>query len=222
MERQLHFVRHGEVENPRGILYGRLPGYHLSERGQEMAKLAADEIARSDRPVSMLYASPLLRARQSAAPIAEALNLEVVNEPRIIEPTNSFEGSAMRGPNSALKNPKNWLKLWNPLLPSWGEPNARIYRRVLAALDDAWEAAELASEREEREVGDIIMVAHQAPIWIARLGIVGKWLAHNPDKRRCELSSITSFTKRNGEWREVGYRTPAAALLDDAKDVGAV
>ncbi|HEV3068841.1 MAG TPA: histidine phosphatase family protein, partial [Streptosporangiaceae bacterium] len=33
----VHLLRHGEVDNPRGIIYGRLPGYHLSANGRLMA-----------------------------------------------------------------------------------------------------------------------------------------------------------------------------------------
>ena len=81
------------------------------------------------------------------------------------------------------------------------------------AMDDAW-----ATTRD----GDVVLVAHQSPIWIAHLDIAGKPLAHNPAKRRCDLSSITSFEKRGERWFEVDYRNPAASLLADSKDVGAV
>ena len=209
----LHLVRHGEVHNPDRVLYGRLPGYHLSERGHQMAEAAALEIAASDRAVARLYASPLLRAQQSAAPIAQALNLDIHTEERIIEPTNRFEGLPNSGPDSAFKKPKYWPLLINPLRPSWGEPYRQIAARVREAMDDAWQNV---------SGGDIVMVAHQAPIWIAHLDIAGKSLVHNPATRRCELSSITSFEKRNGRWFEVDYRTPASGLAGDAVDVGAV
>ena len=41
MASSVHVIRHGEVENPKNILYGRQPGWRLSERGQEMAKVLA-------------------------------------------------------------------------------------------------------------------------------------------------------------------------------------
>lgn len=210
-KKQLHLVRHGEVDNPEGILYGRLAGYGLSVRGHDMAKVASDALVARKRDVAALYASPLLRARQSAQPIAEAFGLDILNEPRIIEPTNHFEGEKNHGPDSAFKNPCHWWRFWNPLLPSWGEPYRRIQRRVRAAMDDAWEI---------HDDGDIVMVCHQAPIWNAVLSAAGKPLAHNPAKRRCGLSSITSFEKVGDSWREVGYESPAET--SDAKDVGAV
>lgn len=212
-DKLLHLVRHGEVHNPDRVLYGRLPGYRLSERGHEMAKAAALELAGSDRIVSKLIASPLERTRESAAPIAAALGLEVATDERIIEPTNDFEGLRNSGQNSAFKQPRHWPKLWNPLRPSWGEPYRQIAQRVREAMNEAWDAI---------YDGDIVMVSHQAPIWMAHLDITGKSLVHNPAKRRCELSSITSFERRGERWFEVDYRTPAAGIADDVIDVGAV
>jgi broad specificity phosphatase PhoE len=212
-DKLLHLVRHGEVHNPEGVLYGRLPGYRLSELGHRMAEAAALELAGNDRQIARLIASPLERAQQSARPIASAFNLEIHTDERIIEPTNSFEGLVGSGPDSAFKKPRYWVRYWNPLRPSWGEPYRSIATRMREAMDDAWETT--------RE-GDTVMVLHQAPIWIAHLDIAGKPLFHNPATRRCELSSITTFERRGERWFEVDYRTPAAGLVGEATDVGAV
>nr|WP_243751868.1 histidine phosphatase family protein [Leucobacter weissii] len=209
----LHLVRHGEVHNPDGVLYGRLPGFGLSERGRRMAEAAALELRASDRTVAQLVASPLQRAQESAAPIAQLLGLETRIDERLIEPTNAFEGLVRDGGRSAFRNPRYWHRFWNPFLPSWGEPYRRIANRVRAAMDDAWEAS--------RE-GDIVMVSHQAVIWAAHRDIGGEPLFHNPAKRRCELSSITTFERRGGRWYEVDYRTPGAGLAEGSIDVGAV
>ncbi len=209
-DKQLHLVRHGEVYNPDGVLYGRLPGYRLSELGERMAQAAAQELAASDRKVAKIIASPLERAQQSAAPIAQAFKLPVDIDERIIEPTNAFEGQVGR---SAFKNPRYWHRYLIPFRPSWGEPYRSIARRVRAAMDDAWEA--------ERE-GDVVLVSHQAVIWAAHRDVAGEPLFHNPATRRCELSSITTFERRGGRWFEVDYRTPAAGLMADSIDVGAV
>ncbi len=208
-DRLLHLVRHAEVENPEGVLYGRLPGYGLSELGARMAEAAAHELRGSDRAAVRLIASPLLRAQQSAAPISQAMGLEIETDERLIEPTNDFEGL----PKSAFGKPGNWWRFWNPFRPSWGEPYRQIANRVRDAMDDAWAV---------RGTGDIIMVSHQAVIWAAHRDIAGEPLFHNPAKRRCELSSITSFEQRGGRWYEVDYRSPAAGLLAQSIDVGAV
>lgn len=208
-DRLLHLVRHGEVHNPEGVLYGRLPGYGLSPLGERMAEAAAHELRGSDRAVGRLIASPLLRARQSAAPISEAFGAEIEIDERIIEPTNAFEGM----PRSAFGRPSSWPRFWNPFRPSWGEPYRQIANRVRSAMDDAW--------AEDGE-GDIVMVSHQAVIWAAHRDVNGEPLFHNPAKRRCALSSITSFERRSGRWAEVDYRTPAAGLMDESVDIGAV
>ena len=212
-DKLLHLVRHGEVENPDRVLYGRLPGFVLSERGKEMAQAAAEAIAEQGRPVSRLYASPLERAQQSAFPIAEATGLQIGTEHRVIEPSNWFEGKVNHGKAAAFRHPKNWHKFWNPFRPSWGEPYRSVAGRMRAAMDEAWATT---------DSGDIVMVSHQSPIWMAHLDIAGKPLFHDPRKRRCDLSSITSFERVDGRWVEVDYRNPAAPLLKNAIDVGAV
>ena len=69
----VHLLRHGEVDNPTGVLYGRLPGFRLSERGRAMAEMVAEHLAGADgarRDLVHLVASPLQRAQETAAPVA--------------------------------------------------------------------------------------------------------------------------------------------------------
>lgn len=205
---RLHLVRHGEVHNPRRVLYGRLPDYHLSKAGRGMARAAADHIADLDRPVSALFASPLERAQESAEPFAEVFGLEPEIDIRLIEPTNVFEGTRMK---QSLMNPFNWWHLRQPSLPSWGEPYASIAERMLGLMGEAWHAA---------DGGDLVMVSHQAPIWVTHLRVAGLPLQHDPRTRRCALSSVTSFELVGDVWREVAYAEPAPT--GGAVDVGAV
>jgi broad specificity phosphatase PhoE len=212
----VHLVRHGEVFNPERVLYGRLSGYGLSDLGRQMAQAAADDLLERGRPVVRLVASPLQRAQESAEPLASAFNLPVVTDDRIIEPTNRFEGKRMRGPHGALRDARNWPALANPLRPSWGEPYRLIAGRMLAAIDDAF-----ASVSEE-EPGDVVLVSHQLPIWMAHCALAGVRFPHDPRQRRCALSSITTFSMRANRVVEVGYANPAAPLNIGATDVGAV
>lgn len=205
---RLHLVRHGEVHNPARVLYGRLPDYHLSRAGRRMAQAAADHVASSDRPVAALYSSPLERAQESAEPFATRFDLVPEIDIRIIEPTNVFEGTQMR---RSLMNPLNWWHLRQPSLPSWGEPYSSIAERMLGAMGEAWQAA---------DGGDVVMVSHQAPIWITHLRVAGLPLRHDPRTRRCALSSVTSFELVGDVWREVAYAEPATT--EGAVDVGAV
>lgn len=206
---RLHLVRHGEVDNPKRILYGRLPGYHLSAAGHRMAAAAAAHVASLDRPVTALRSSPLERVRESAEPFTERFGLEPVIDERVIEPTNLFEGTQMR---RALLKPWNWWRLRRPSIPSWGEPYESIAARMLSAMDDTWESV---------DSGDAVIVSHQAPIWIAHLAVAGLPFKHDPRARRCALSSVTSFVRgEDGAWREIAYAEPA--VTDGAIDVGAV
>jgi broad specificity phosphatase PhoE len=206
----IHLVRHAEVHNPEGILYGRIPGYHLSELGFRMAEVAASSLA--GHPIVSLTASPLQRAQESAQPWADAFELGIQTDERLIEPTNWFEGRKVNFA-AALRNPSDWPRFVNPLKPSWGEP----YKDVLSRMRSAVSAAYLAADG-----GEVVLVSHQMPIVTFTRGAAGRSLVHNPAKRRCSLSSITTFDVVDGAFREVSYAEPAKDLLADAVDTGAV
>lgn len=203
---RLHLVRHGEVHNPARVLYGRLPDYHLSEAGQQMARAAAAHVMGLGRSVVQLRSSPLERAQESAAPFVELTGLTPVLDERIIEPTNVFEGKRM---SRALRDPRSWWHLRRPSLPSWGESYRSITERMLAAMDESWHEVTNTTDG-----GDIVFVSHQAPIWITHLAIAGLPLRHDPRTRRCALSSVTSFERVGDVWREVDYAEPAVAGID--------
>ena len=195
---RLHFVRHGEVFNPRGLLYERLDGYPLSDLGHEMAEAAAHELAGMNRKIEKLYVSPLERTRQSAAPIADRFGLEPNFEERIIEPWNRLRGYPI-GPKGLLAKPSLAIHLYNPSRPSWGEPYQEIAARMTEAALVGWESA---------DSGDVVFVSHQLPIWMTYRSSMGLRLPHSPNNRRCSLSSITSFDVVAGKLVPVDYREP--------------
>ena len=209
---RIHLVRHGEVNNPNGVLYGRLPNFVLSSLGRQMAEATATELASSGANITRVISSPLQRTLQSARPISLALNLSVKIEDQIIEPTNIFEGKKV-GLATIAQNPKLLFKLYNPFRPSWGEPYRHIVGRMRDALQRAW---------DETADGEVVMVSHQLPIWALHLSVNSKPLWHDPRSRRCDLSSITSFEFKNGKLVEVDYRDPAKLLRANAIDAGAV
>ena len=191
-----------------------MSGFGLSKLGHRMAQAAADDLVERDRAIAAIFASPLQRTRESAKPIAVAFGLPVDIEDRIIEPTNHFEGTVMK---RALRKPRNWPYLVNPVRPSWGEPYASIVLRMRAALDEAFLSV---------DSGDVVLVSHQLPIWVTHLALAGERFPHDPRKRRCSLSSITTVERRMGDdgettLVEVGYVEPAR-VLGPARDVGAV
>ncbi len=198
----VHLVRHGEVHNPEKILYGRLSGYHLSERGRNMAHATAAELA--EHQVGYLVASPLQRAQETAQPFAARLGLEVHTDERVIEAGNELEGLHIKGVRSALWNPKLWPKLRRPSEPSWGEPYEQIRDRMWEAIDDAREAARGA---------EAVIVSHQLPIVMIQRDTQHKPLAHNPAARQCELASVTSLVfDEDGDLMDVVYSEPASAI----------
>lgn len=201
-------MRHGEVHNPDRVLYGRLPEFRLSAAGHRMARAAAEHVHAMNRPLGALVSSPLERTRESAQPFAELFGAEPVIDERVIEPTNVFEGTVMR---TALRNPLNWRHLLRPSTPSWGEPYREVVQRMDAAMRDAW---------TRTTSGDVVIVSHQLPIWVTHLAVAGEPFRHDPRRRRCALSSVTSFELDGDRWREVAYAEPAGNA--DAVDVGAV
>jgi len=194
----VHLVRHGEVDNPEGVLYGRLPGFRLSEAGRLMAKAAADYLA--GRDVTVLRSSPLQRALETAEPIAAEFGLPVEEDERLIEPWNHFEGMRFGVGDGALRQPRHWIYLRNPFRPSWGEPYREVAARMLAAV----KAAALEADGHEA-----VCVSHQLPIWVTRRLVEGRPMWHDPRRRQCALGSVTSLTFSDGKISSVRYAEPS-------------
>jgi broad specificity phosphatase PhoE len=193
----VHLLRHGEVDNPSGLIYGRLPDYHLSAKGRTMASAAADFFA--ERAVVSLFSSPLERAVETATPVAQRLGLEIVTDQRLIEPWNHFEGMKFGVGDGSLRRPAHWPALINPFKPSWGEPYREVVNRMSAMMAAALQAA---AGREA------VCVSHQLPIWIARRQAEGRRLWHNPALRECALGSVTSFTFSGDRLIGISYVVP--------------
>jgi len=196
----VHLVRHGEVANPDGILYGRLPGFRLSEDGQVMAKNAASFLA--GRDVTVVRCSPLERAVETAEPIAAQFSLTIEVDERLIEPWNHFEGLTVGVGDGSLRAPRHWFYLRNPFRPSWGEPYKDVAARVLAAAADA------ATTARGHEA---VCVSHQLPIWVTRRSAEGRTLWHDPRRRQCALGSVTSLTYRGDRLTSVSYSEPSGS-----------
>jgi len=204
----VHLLRHGEVYNPEGVLYGRLPGYRLSDLGERMAQRAADALSSHD--IAAVIASPMERAQQTAEPIARVHGHEIAIEPLAIEADNIFEGQRVSVGDGVLRQPTTWRHLWNPFKPSWGEPYDEVAARMRQAVLNA---KELADGREA------VLVSHQLPIWIARLDAEGRRLWHDPRSRQCTLASLTSLTFDDDDLVSITYSEPARDLLPGASKV---
>ena len=203
----VHVLRHGEVHNPESILYGRQPGWRLSERGIAMAQAVADWS--KELSLGAIHASPLERAQQTAAPIAQLHNLEIKTDDRLIEAANIFEGKPFGVGDGVLRQPSAWRHLWNPWRPSWGEPYKEQIARMRAAIEHA---------RVSADGKDALVVSHQLPIWILRSSVEGRPMLHDPRKRQCSLASVTSLHfDASGKVVGLTYSEPAKHLLPEKK-----
>ncbi|MCL1800746.1 MAG: histidine phosphatase family protein [Promicromonosporaceae bacterium] len=201
---RIFLVRHGEVFNPDKVLYGRQEGFRLSERGEHQAQLAAEFLANPKRDVAAVVASPLQRAQETAAPIAEAYGLPVLTDERLTEAGSHFEGTTIGAKPTQLLNPKHWKYLYNPTKPSWGEPFAEQAERFRAVIDEL---------RHKYAGHDVIVVSHQSPIWAVRRDLEGKRLWGDPRKRQCSVASVTTLTYGpDDDEPTISYDEPAAEL----------
>jgi broad specificity phosphatase PhoE len=198
VETTVHMMRHGEVDNPTGILYGRLPDFHLSEKGQRQAQAVADALA--ERDVVLVVASPLERAQETAAPIAARHGLAVETDTDLIESTNYFQGRRVSPGDGAWRDPRGWWRLRNPFTPSWGEPYRDIAARMITAIDKA---------RARAAGHEAVCVSHQLPVWTLRLALTGRRLWHDPRRRQCAVASLTSFVYNGDTLVDVRYSGPA-------------
>lgn len=196
----VHMMRHGEVHNPDGILYGRLPGFRLSETGRSQARKVADTLA--DHDITAVFASPLQRAQETATPIAAAHDLTIVTNDELIEADNVFEGLKVSVGDGALRKPRHWPKLRDPFTPSWGEPYIQLAHRMLAAASQARDAA---------RGHEAICVSHQLPVYTLRRFLEGQRLWHDPRKRQCSLASLTSLIYDDDALVDIIYSEPAGA-----------
>ncbi|MFP7696270.1 histidine phosphatase family protein [Trueperella sp. LYQ143] len=204
----IHLVRHGEVHNPEAVLYGRRPGYHLSELGRRMADGLGQAFASHD--IRLVLASPLERAVETATPTAQAFGLPVGQDVRLIEADNKFEGVPVNKNRWVLAHPRYWSWYLNPLTPSWGEPYVEVVARMSAAIAEALEQA---------RGGEAVLVSHQLPIWTMRRFIERKPFAHDPRKRECSLASVTSLTFADKQLLALDYWEPVGELLTQAADM---
>ncbi|MBM6695708.1 histidine phosphatase family protein [Bifidobacterium pullorum subsp. saeculare] len=213
----IHFVRHGEVHNPDHILYERLPGFHLSDRGRRMAEATARYLAASPQTntAAAVYSSPLDRTRETAQAILTALNetrmarneepLELVTDQRIIEAGNNFRGTRIGHGEGALWRNGNWKLVTNLWKPSWGESYRQIAARVSA----------FAQEKVGEHAGQqIIVVSHESPIWSYRHLLETGHPEHNMLLRHTALASVTSITydSQTGNVMSITYVDPAAGV----------
>lgn len=178
--RTLHFVRHGVVHNPDRIVYGTRD-FHLTDEGEDQATQAGvylSKILHNYYFFPVLH-SPTVRTRETA----QKLRVGVVrgSSEDITEYRSAFDGTT---PTKFVSKARNWARLRNPYTPSWGEP----YEAVAQRMDRA------AADILQRCHSDAVLVSHQLPIWIYRMWVEGRPMAHDPAARQCSPGSVTSIS----------------------------
>lgn len=191
----IHFVRHGDVFNPQKILYGRLPGYHLSTLGQEQAAAAAAYL--QDRPLAAIYASPQLRAQETAAAIARLHpGLTIQTSPLLDEIHSPHQGRPL-----AELDAEGWLLYTN--LPTGYETAEDVVGRVVRLI------GELRASYPGREVvavshGDVVLAVR---FWAE--GIVFSDDTKNRTRLYPATASITTLSFLPGVDRpQMAYHQP--------------
>lgn len=156
-------VRHGEVQNPDGVIYAGLDGYGLSETGREQARAAAEALAGAG--VRALYASPLDRAMQTAAIIGEAAGIEVVPDERLQEWRYWQQWAGMTWDELRDKGREAWEAYrHDPGSVSEGESLTELAERV-----ESWMA-----DVRGRHDGLVVAVTHLEPLRAILLKLLGR------------------------------------------------
>jgi len=157
-------IRHGENDYvKKHRLAGRLPGVHLNQKGQEQARLLAEKLA--DVPIKAVYSSPLERTIETATPLAQALGLEVIPRPGLIE-TNfgEWQGESLK----KLNRLKIWRVVQNrPSLMRFpgGETFAELQMRYIGELES------ICKQYEAKDI--VALVSHADPIRLAVAFYIG-------------------------------------------------
>ncbi len=177
----LLLIRHGENDfTQKGKLPGRLPDVHLNEKGQKQARALADSL--KDAPLAAIYASPLERAVETAAPIASARGLQVVPEPDLMDTdVGKWQGRSWK----ALRLTKAWKAVQHS--PSRfrfpeGETFPETQLRVVNVLE------RIVRNHKPQDV--IAVVFHADPIKLAVAHFIGLPLDHF-QRLGCETGSLT-------------------------------
>jgi broad specificity phosphatase PhoE len=193
---RVHLVRHGEVHNPRHVVYASLPGYGLSEHGVTQTK----EVARYLRsaPIVAVWSSPLERALATAGPIAFHHGLPVKVDPDLGEWRMADDWAGIVWEELPAERPGELeAYLDHPHdLPFASESLTDLAGRMRGVL------ARLAAAHE----GDVVVVSHQDPVQAARLALTGHDLS-NQHRDKPQHGTVITL-KPGNPWQELTSWTP--------------
>lgn len=203
-ETTIHLIRHGDVENPQEVFYGRLAGFPLSDRGRKEAAAAANALG--DRPIEVVYSSPQLRARQTADIVREKM---APLPPLRIEPLLDEVRTPYDGVPHAEMAARDW-DFYSGVSGQYEQPQD-VLRRLLRFMNMV---------RQEHAGQQVVGVTHADG-----LAFLWMWVLDQPvsveNRRRLkafglsddypETASISTFTFDHGATQErpkAQYRKP--------------
>jgi len=145
---KVYLIRHGEVQNPDGINYGTLPGWHLSERGIYQISELGSKMKDDGLSAGVIIASPLERAQETASILSQALNSAIKNDDRLLE---WKMGEWMGKPLKLFYETSGY---YSELKTDGMEPLESLADRVITVIQDAVNS----------QMGDIIICSHREPM----------------------------------------------------------
>ena len=194
---RLHLVRHCDVANPNGVLYGHLPDFGLSERGVRQAHALGRHL--SARPVAQIYTSPLLRARQTADVIGS--HLDGVPVAATDDLTEAEFGRHLQGvkPRDVPWRRPLWFihMAWPGLLPgdeSVAKMSARVRRPIMRLLRD-------------HPGEDGVLISHGDPIQAFWVNAQRRppWALH---RLQCAKGGLLELEYAGEALQSITYRSP--------------
>lgn len=195
----VHLVRHGEVENPRHVVYAALPGFDLSDLGRAQAR----EMTRYLRsaPITAIWSSPLQRALSTAEPLAAALGLPIRTDDDLTEWHLADDWAGIVWEDLPTVRPGQLeAYLETPLdMPFSAESLTELAERMRTAVTRMAKAVD----------GDVVVVSHQDPVQAVRLALTGRDPA---SQHRDKPGHATVITLRPGNpWEELAvWHAPSA------------
>ncbi|MEN8041693.1 MAG: histidine phosphatase family protein [Actinomycetota bacterium] len=198
---RLYLIRHGEVANPNHVVYGHLPGFHLSPNGVLQAQGTAHHL--TDTEIEVVISSPLARAVETASVIARRHGIEPTIDERATESHQFLHWTGHRWDSIPRLFPGE-LEAYLEDASRVGndETLADVAARITAAVDDAVVDG-------FRTIG---VVSHQDPIQATRLALTGRDLGELRDDPPAHAEVVTLIREGSGAWREHARWAPTVPV----------
>ncbi|MBI5353575.1 MAG: histidine phosphatase family protein [Chloroflexi bacterium] len=180
----LLLIRHGENDFVKtSKMAGRLPGVHLNERGQKQAEALGEAL--KDVPLKAIYSSPLERAMETAAPIASARKLQIIQEPDLLDADiGKWQGKSWK----VLRLTKVW-KIVQHSPSRFRFPDGESFPEMQTRIANVLERI-IARHKKPQDI--VAVVFHADPIKVAISHFLGLPLDHF-QRLSCDTGSLSAI-----------------------------